>query len=99
MGRDAQASTRLPSDLKREVQEIADKEHRTLSNTIELLLRRGAAAYGRDGRLVQISNRQLDTEEAARMAYIELVAEDVMKVIRDRATKASDAGSKKSKRA
>jgi hypothetical protein len=99
MNRDAFASLRLPADLKREAQEIADKEHRTLSNTIELLLRRGALAYRRDGRLVlQISNRQLDTEEAARMAFIELVAEDVMQVIHERAEKAQTT-SKKSKRA
>lgn len=97
MGRDAQASTRLPSDLKTEVQEIADKEHRTLSNTIELLLRRGAAAYRRDGRLVQVSNPQLDTAEAAQMAYIEEMAERVMRVIRERA--AVTYSGKKSKRA
>ena len=99
MGRDAYASLRLPPDLKKEAQEIADKDHRSLSNTIELLLRRGAAAYKRDGRLVEISNRNVETEEAARMLQIEEVAEQVMRVIRERVEKASQQSGKKSRRA
>lgn len=104
MGRDAQASTRLPSDLKRQVQEVADLEHRTLSSTIELLLRRGVAQYRKDGRLVEgISNAQLEKEEAESQAYAEELAEKMIRVIearldaRERARE--QAASKKSKRA
>lgn len=53
MPRDAYASLRLPPDLKDRVQEIANAEQRSLSNTIELLLSRGARAYKRDGVLVE----------------------------------------------
>jgi hypothetical protein len=99
MGRDAQASTRLPHDLKREVQEIADKEHRTLSGTIELLLRRGAAAYHRDGRLVPAPNRQLDSAEAAARAMIEEIAQRMVHMIREGGINVLSSSGKKSKRA
>jgi hypothetical protein len=102
MGRDAQASTRLPSDLKQQVQEIATKEHRTLSGTIELLLRRGAAQYRKDGRLVEgISNVQLAKDEAENEAFAREFTDKIMKVVearldeRERAAKPS----KKRKRA
>lgn len=52
MARDAQASLRMPSDLKERIKEIAGETHRSLSNTIELLLRRGVEVYTQDGMLV-----------------------------------------------
>jgi hypothetical protein len=49
--RDAQASLRLPADLKAAIQRIANAEQRTLSSTIELLLKRAVTNYESHGLL------------------------------------------------
>jgi hypothetical protein len=54
MARESYASLRLPPDLKAEIQEIASSQHRSLSNTIELLLRRGIQDFRSDGILVEL---------------------------------------------
>lgn len=75
MPRDAYASLRLPVDLKAQVQEIADSQKRSLSNTIELLLWRGVEVFKSDGVLLgsnpnlaqggsaSHSDRDADTEQ------------------------------------
>ena len=40
---------RLPPELKREIEEIAKREERSLSQICEVLLRGGVEAYKRDG--------------------------------------------------
>jgi hypothetical protein len=57
MVRDAQASVRMPNDLKGKIKEIADATHRSLSSAIELLLRRGVEAYEKDGVLIDTRPR------------------------------------------
>lgn len=84
MGREAQASLRLPTDLKEVVQDVAKAESRTLSSTMELLLRLGVASYNRDGVLLRKAAEEPDTpppeedieELANRMA--DLVAERLL---------------------
>lgn len=58
MTRDAQASVRLPKELKDEIQRIAQETRRTLSSTIELLLMKGVEAYREDGYLLDTRPRQ-----------------------------------------
>ncbi|MFN7927112.1 MAG: Arc family DNA-binding protein [Blastocatellia bacterium] len=56
MTKDAQASLRMPQDLKEEIKKIAEFEHRTLSNTIELLLKNAVTSYWKEKKpLVEIS--------------------------------------------
>jgi len=50
--RDDTACFRLPADLKKQIRAVADHESRTLSSTLELLLRRGVADFERDGLLI-----------------------------------------------
>jgi|SRR6185503_17518752 len=57
MARDSYASLRLPPDLKDQVKDIADSQHRSLSNTIELLIRRGIEGFRQDGLLVELPRR------------------------------------------
>jgi predicted DNA-binding protein len=56
--RDKQVSLRLPADLKRDVQKIADATNRTLSNAVEMLIRRGVEDYKRDGMLIDVTPKR-----------------------------------------
>jgi hypothetical protein len=40
---------RIPADLKQELQQIADREARSISQICEILLRIGAEQYGKEG--------------------------------------------------
>ena len=66
MPKDAIASLRLPADLKREVESVSKSEHRPVSSTLELLVRRGLNRYKEDGVLVETahSKRQMNTESS-----------------------------------
>lgn len=57
VAKDAYAALRLPSELKLEVERIADAEVRPLSSTLELLIRRGLAAYRQDGLLIDVASK------------------------------------------
>jgi hypothetical protein len=56
MVRDAQASLRMSSDLKREIKKIAQETKRSLSSAIELLLWRGVEEFKKDGILVDVGS-------------------------------------------
>lgn len=80
MARESYATLRLPASLKSEVERIAKQQARSLSNTIELLLRRGVQAFQEDGLLLvdlpkatQTSSRAATESELA-----EKIAELVM---------------------
>jgi|SRR5215831_5405034 len=70
--RKSQASFRLPPELKRELETIASNEGRTLSNTLEMLLRSAVSSYKKSANLapqspdVQLSQHSLEDLEAAR---------------------------------
>ena len=84
MPRDSYASLRLPADLKSEVQRIALEEQRSLSMTIEFLLRRGVQAFNRDGVLLdrpdspkaQRSSRAAQTN--TELSTVEVMAEQIL---------------------
>jgi hypothetical protein len=72
MIRNQYASVRLPNKLKAEVAKIAGATSRTLSSTIELLIRRGVEQFKRDGLLIELppqkraKDRDAETEAIAR---------------------------------
>ena len=47
--KNAPLAFRVPAELKRELQQIADREARSISQICELLLRIGAEQYGKEG--------------------------------------------------
>lgn len=56
----------MPQDLKEEIKKIADVEHRTLSNTIELLLKNAVSDYWKAKKsligVVTSSNEEAQTQ-------------------------------------
>jgi hypothetical protein len=52
--KDAPLAFRIPSELKEDLQQIADREARSMSQICEIILRIGAEQYKREGaRLLQ----------------------------------------------
>jgi hypothetical protein len=49
MKKNAPLAFRIPSELKKNLQQIADREARSISQICEILLTIGAEAYGREG--------------------------------------------------
>jgi hypothetical protein len=49
MKKDAPLAFRISSDLKKKIQQIADREARSVSQICELLLEIGADDYGKEG--------------------------------------------------
>ena len=47
--KDTPLAFRIPADLKRELQQIADREARSISQICEILLRIGVEQYGKEG--------------------------------------------------
>lgn len=47
--KNAPLAFRIPAELKRELQQIADREARSISQICELLLRIGAEQYSKEG--------------------------------------------------
>jgi hypothetical protein len=47
--KDAPLAFRIPAELKQDIQEIADREARSMSQICEILLRIGAAQYKKEG--------------------------------------------------
>ena len=47
--KDTPLAFRIPADLKRELQQIADREARSISQICEILLRIGAEQYEKEG--------------------------------------------------
>lgn len=47
--KNAPLAFRVPAELKRELQQIADREARSISQICEILLRIGAEQYGKEG--------------------------------------------------
>lgn len=64
MANDTTFTLRLPSELKKEVTEIAEEQARSTSMAFILLLRRGIDAYRQDGMLLEIKSK-LSPEENA----------------------------------
>jgi len=60
--KDAPLAFRIPADLKRELQQIADREARSISQICEILLRIGAEQYGKEG--AKFLQRFLDRRKA-----------------------------------
>ena len=49
MRKDAPLAFRIPTDLKKKLQEVAKLEARSISQTCEIILRLGVEGYGREG--------------------------------------------------
>jgi predicted transcriptional regulator len=49
MKKNAPLAFRIPGDLKKDLQRVADKEARSMSQICELFLRLGVEAYEKDG--------------------------------------------------
>jgi antitoxin component of RelBE/YafQ-DinJ toxin-antitoxin module len=49
MKKNAPLAFRIPSELKKDLQQIADREARSISQVCEILLTIGAQAYGKEG--------------------------------------------------
>ena|SRR5438876_11779148 len=109
MTRDAQASLRMPTVLKREIQKIATETRRTLSNTIEQLLWRGVQSFNTDGVLVdrpetskpQSASQATPNSESERLAneMAELVMKMALQKVRERkAGGGGDSGPPKKRR-
>ena len=47
--KDAPLAFRIPAELKQDIQEIADREARSMSQICEILLRIGAEQYKKEG--------------------------------------------------
>jgi hypothetical protein len=47
--KDTPLAFRIPADLKRKLQHMADREARSVSQICEILLRIGAEQYGKEG--------------------------------------------------
>jgi hypothetical protein len=47
--KDTPLAFRIPADLKRKLQQMADREARSVSQICEILLRIGAEQYGKEG--------------------------------------------------
>jgi hypothetical protein len=47
--KNAPLAFRVPAELKRELQQIADKEARSISQVCEMFLRIGTEQYGKEG--------------------------------------------------
>jgi hypothetical protein len=60
MKKDSPLAFRIPSNLKKELQQVADREARSISQICELLLTIGADAYQKEGPryLQRFLNRQ-----------------------------------------
>jgi hypothetical protein len=53
---------RVPADLKKELQQIADREARSISQICEIFLRIGTEQYGKEG--ARFLRRFLDRQKA-----------------------------------
>ena len=92
MTRDAQASLRMPTALKQEIERIASETRRSLSSSIELLLWRGVEEFKKDGVLIgrpespltQTSSRADPDSERWMDEMAELVLETALKKARER---------------
>jgi len=49
MKKDAPLAFRIPSELKRKLEKIADEQRRSISQVCEMLLNAGVEAYEREG--------------------------------------------------
>jgi hypothetical protein len=62
--KDSPLAFRISAELKAELQQIARKEERSLSQICEILLRMGAEQYGKEG--AKFLQRFLDQRKASR---------------------------------
>lgn len=86
MAKDAQASLRFSSELKRAAEKIASDEHRTLSSVLELLLIRGYEAYRADGLIISSERKQTrkarpDSEEELANRMADKISERLLRMI------------------
>lgn len=65
MANDTTFTLRLPSELKNEIAEIAEKQMRSTSMVFILLLRRGIELYRQDGMLLETQPKPSPQEKAA----------------------------------